>query len=593
MKKQIVLGVFLACILTTSFSQTKETDKRLKGFDTYVTKVMSDWKVQGLAIAIVEKNKVVLIKGYGFRNTEQKLPVTPETLFAIGSCTKAFTAAGLCILQDEGKIDLDKPVRDVMPEFALYDEYASQNITPRDLLSHRSGLPRHDYLWYGSPFTRSELMSRLKYLEPSKPLRTSYQYQNLMFLSAGYLSQKISGQSWEVFTTDRLLTPMGMISTNFTIDDLKKAKDFATGYFEIKNKVETIPYMNIDAMAPAGSINSSATDMSKWLLTLINGGKLNGKEILSASTVRQMQTPTMVLPAAVPIPYDESFYNVYGLGWIITSYRGHLRVEHGGNIDGFSASTCFLPKDSVGIVVLTNMNGTALTSIVRNNIIDRMLGLNPVDWNNRLLDEAGKAKANEEKNKKEEDTNRVKDTKPSHSMAAYAGTFENPAYGDFVVSVEGESIQANLHGLATPLEHYHYDIFKVTNTKYFEGEKVTFITNVRGEIDAVQIKLEPGVKDIVFTRRIPAKEVGIATLQNYVGEFDFGGQVAKTYFKGEKTLYLLVPGQPEYELVPIADAEFKIKSLEGFKVKFETDTRGKVTDLISIQPNGTYRAKRK
>ena len=168
--------------------------------------------------------------------------------------------------------------------------------------------------------------------------------------------------------------------------DLQKAKDFSTGYTVQNTSVVSIPYMNIDAIGPAGSINSSAKDMSKWVRALINGGKYNGKKVFSENTVRQLQTPTMV-NSTQALQYDENFYVMYGLGWSVTSYRGHVRVDHGGNIDGFSASTCFMPRDSIGVVVLTNMNGTALTSIVRNNVLDRMLGMPEVDWNKRLLDE--------------------------------------------------------------------------------------------------------------------------------------------------------------------------------------------------------------
>ena len=313
---------------------------------------MRDWKVQGMAVAIVHKNKVILSRGFGYRNVAENLPVTEETLFAIGSCTKAFTAAGVCLLQEDGTVDLDKPIRDYMSEFKLFDDYVSQNMSPRDLLCHRSGLPRHDIMWYGSPATRRELFARFRYLEPSQPFRTTYQYQNLMFMTAGVLIEDVSKLSWEEFTRNRILNPLDMNSTNFSINDMQKANDYSTGYAEPGGMVSPIPYMNIDAVGPAGSINSNVKDMSKWLLALINGGKYNGKKILSENTIRQLQTPAMVSPAQVPLQYDESFYNMYGLGWTITSYRGHVRVDHGGNIDGFSASTCFMPRDSIGVVVL-------------------------------------------------------------------------------------------------------------------------------------------------------------------------------------------------------------------------------------------------
>jgi CubicO group peptidase (beta-lactamase class C family) len=592
--RHVLFLLLLATPGTIAFGQNKELDKKLKGFDAYVASVMHDWSVSGVAVAIVYKNKIVLSKGYGYRDREKKLPVTAQTLFAIGSCTKAFTAAGLCLLEDEGKLELDKPVRTYLPDFKLQDDYVSANITSRDLLCHRSGLPRHDLLWYGAPFSRRELYERLQYLEPSKPFRTAYQYQNLMFMVAGMVAGQVTHQSWEDFTRDRLLIPLEMTSTNFSVNDLQQAHDFATGYSVQNDTVKVIPYMNIDALGPAGAINSCADDMSHWLVALINGGRYHGKKVLSENSVRQLQTPIMTTPAEVPVRYDESFYNSYGLGWVITSYRGHVRVDHGGNIDGFSASTCFLPKDSIGVVVLSNMNGTPLPAIVRNQVLDRMLGLPLTDWNGRLLADENKNKDLQARVKKEEDDlHRVKDTKPSHPLAAFAGKFEHPAYGVVEITAEGNSLKADLHGLKTDLAHYHYDVFQATGKKYFQSEKFQFITGLDGSIDAIHIRLEPTVKDIEFKRKLQLLDVAAPTLANYTGDYDFGGQVARVYIKELTKLYLFVPGQPEYELAATKPNEFKIKILEGFQVRFEVDATGKANELVSIQPNGTFRAKRK
>jgi CubicO group peptidase (beta-lactamase class C family) len=584
-----ILPLFL--VVSEALSQNKDIEKKLKGFDQFVERVMKDWKVQGMAVAIVYKDKVILSKGYGYRNVDQKLPVTDETLFAIGSCTKAFTAAGVCLLEEDGKLDLDKPVREYMPDFKLQDDYVSENMTPRDLLCHRSGLPRHDAIWYGSQATRRELFERLRYLEPSKPFRAAYQYQNLMFMTAGILIEDISNNTWEKFTRDRILEPLQMSATNFSVADLQKANDFSIGYTEQNNTVVSIPYMNIDAIGPAGSINSNVKDMSKWVRVLINGGKYNGKKVFSENTVRQLQTPTMV-NTTQPLQYDENFYITYALGWTVTSYRGHVRVDHGGNIDGFSASTCFMPRDSIGVVILTNMNGTALTSIVRNNVLDRMLGMGEVDWNKRLLDERNKNKEAQAKAKKEDDASRVKDTKPSHPLDNYVGKFEHPAYGIVEVTKEGENLSINAHGLKSALEHYHYDVFRAMDERYFGGRKFSFVSNVSGEIDQIQSKIEPAVKDIIFKKKVGIDLVA-DVLSNYIGEYDFGGELAKVYIKGEKTLFLFVNGQPEYELVAIKQHEFKIKMLEGFTIKFEVDSSGKAAEMVSVQPNGTFRAKRK
>ncbi len=588
-------SALLVCVLlavSSALAQDKSVDKRLKAFDQTVAKIMADWKVQGVAVAIIEKNKVILAKGYGFRDAEHKVPVTPQTQFAIGSCTKAFTAATVCLLKEDNLIDLDKPVKTYLPKFALYDEYTSNNITPRDLLCHRSGLPRHDLVWYGASATRAELVERLKYLPPTKPFRTTYQYQNLMFMTAGYLVGEMSGMSWESFAKKRILDPLGMTSTNFSISDMQKSADHSLGYVENKDKVEVIPYMNIDAIGPAGSINSTANDMAKWVIALVNGGKYNGNQVLSPATIREIQTPTMVLPAVVPLPYDETGFGTYGLGWSIASYRGHIRVEHGGNIDGFSASTCFLPRDSVGVVVLTNMNGSASTSLIRNYAIDQLLGLGAVDWNGRLLADVKKAKDAAEKNKQQTASSQVAGTHPSHDLKAYLGRYEHPGYGVVEITMEGDSLQVDVHGLKSKLKHYHYDFFEATDERYFNREKVGFSSNLKGEVDRVSLPLEPSLDDIVFNRVPEVVKMSAEELALYVGDYDFGGLGAKVFTRGN-SLFLLVTGQPEYELRPSKKHVFSCPGLKGFEFHFAVDGAGKVTELVSHQPNGVFTAKRK
>jgi CubicO group peptidase (beta-lactamase class C family) len=589
---RILLTLLLLVCSVSAQSQTKDLNKKLSGLDAYIEKVRKDWKVQGLAVAIIQKDKVIYAKGFGYRDVEKKLPVTTETLFAIGSSSKAFTAAGVCLLQEDGKLELDKPVIEYLPSFKLHDAYATEKLTPRDLLSHRSGLPRHDLMWYGGSLSRKEMFDKLRHLEFNKSFRERWEYQNLMFMTAGLLIEELSGKSWEAFTKDRILDPLEMKSTNFSVDQIAKAENRSLGYIELNDKVEITPYRNIDAIGPAGSINSNINDMSNWVMALIKGGQFKGRKVLGESTVRSMQTPVITLPATVPLQYDELGYGSYGLAWFINSYRGKVLVQHGGNIDGFSANVAFMPKDSIGVVVLTNMNGTPSTAIIRNNIVDRMLGLSQVDWNGRALADVKKAREAQEKVKKESDDSRIKDTRPSHALTDYTGSFEHPAYGSLLINQEGDSLQVDFHGLTSGLRHYHYDIFEGTGPRYFKGEKINFKTNLAGEINEVQIKLEPGVKDIVFTRKQLVKEITPAQLKIYVGDYDFGGQVAKIYIRGENTLMFLVPGQPDYELVPVKEHEFKLKIAEGFSVRFVLEN-GKVTELHSIQPNGTYKAKRK
>lgn len=577
-------------ILIFSLNANAQENINLDGYEQYVENAMKDWKVQGCAVAIVKNGKIVYTKGFGLRDVKNNLPVTPNTLFAIGSCSKAFTAASICLLVDEGKIDFDKPIISYYPNFRMQDDYVSNHITVRDLLCHRSGLPRHDFAWYGADIlSRKDIVDALRYLEPSKGFREVWQYQNIMFTTAGYLVEVISGEKWENFVAKSIFEPLEMKSSNFSVNDMQKSSDFAKPYDERKDVVTEIPFRNLDNMGPAGSINSNVTDMANWLIMQINGGKFNGKQVISDGSLRQTQTPQMVVPSVVT---DEVFYNSYGMGWMITSYRGHLRVEHGGNIDGFSASTCFFPKDSIGIVVLTNMNSTSLTSIARNYAVDKLLGLSEIDWNKKLLGDVSKSKELKKESEDKKDPNKIEGTEPSHPLKSYAGKFEHPAYGTIEITLNDDILSADFHSMKAELKHYHYDIFETVENDIIPNLKITFYTNIKGEIHKISIPLQPDVKDIEFKRTVEKKEVGKSLLEKYVGEYDIMGTITKVTIRGEKTLVLTVPGQPDYELIPTGENEFNIKELEGFSVKF-TEVSGKITELIFNQPNGVFTAKRK
>src|SRR5215468_6078573 len=223
-------------------AQDNSTPPNFNGFDGFVEQVMKDWKVPGLAVAVVKDGKVIYAKGFGYRDVKKGLKVTPDTLFAIGSCSKAFTATAMAILADEGKLDWDKPVRNYLPDLMLHDGYATEHIRPRDLVTHQSGLPRHDMVWYGSPLSRKELYDRLRYLEPSRPLHAKYQYNNLMFMTAGLLVERLSGVTWEQFVRTRILDPLGMKNTNFSVSDSEKSSDFAQPYSEVKGQTRRIPF---------------------------------------------------------------------------------------------------------------------------------------------------------------------------------------------------------------------------------------------------------------------------------------------------------------------------------------------------------------
>ena len=589
---RLAAGAVALFLLLGPILASKETKKPdLKGFPEHVTRLIADWKVPGLAISIIKDGKVILAEGFGYRDIEKKLKVTPHTLFAIGSCTKAFTAAAVGLLVDEGKVEWDQPVRTYLPSFKLQDVVASERMTPRDLLTHRSGLPRHDLAWYGSPASRKELFERLPYLEPSKDFRALFQYQNLMYMTAGYLVGEVAGMSWEKFIQKRFFEPLEMSESNLSVNDSQKSPDFALPYQEKDGQVEPIPFRNIDAIGPAGSINSNVLDMANWVLMNLNKGKFKERQIVSEATLAEIHSPQIVMPN--PIQYDEILYTNYGMGWAIVPYRGHLLLEHGGGIDGFIAMVAFLPRDNIGAVILSNSGSTPLPSIVLYNIIDRLLGLSPVDWNKRIKDQMGKAKAEAEKAKKEPDKDRKTDTQPSHPLADYAGEYEHPGYGRLAVVVENGGLKMKFNSRDTALSHYHYDIFEAYDEASDQKTKVSFFNDLKGNIGSLSVQLEPAVKDIVFVRAPERAMLERSFLEKFVGQYEYQSLVVTIAIKGERTLTATIPGQPEYELVPYKGTEFNLKGLQGFSVEFNLDDTGRSVEAKFKQPGATTVFRRK
>ena len=604
MKKTLsLLALLISLAATAQKRKTPVPSDRFAGLDTALATVLKDWKAAGFAVAVVEKGKVVYAKGFGYRDYEKKQPVTPNTLFAIGSCTKAFTSSLLGLLQKEGKLEYDEPVRKYVPELIFYNDDLNNHLSVRDMMCHRTGLPRHDFSWYLSPSTRDSLLARIQYLEPSAPLRQRWQYNNFMFLAQGVLAEKLTKKSWEANVREKIFAPLNMKNSVFSIAEIEKSSDAAVGY-ELKKDsiIQKMPYYNIDGMGPAGSISSNVTEMANWLLTWTNNGKFSDKEILPAAYVKEATSSQMVIGAGLPDKENPDIhFSNYGFGWFLASYRGHYRVEHGGNIDGFSASTCFFPSDSSGVVVLVNQNGSAVPTIVRNLVADRLLGLQHYDWNEERLKISDKAKTEAKEAAKKAVSSRKKGTKPSHPMPGYAGIYANDGYGKFVVTVKNDSLFTTFNKEKMWLSPYHYDVFEIFNTKNGIDStdknpfRLQFNTGLSGDIESMAATgFEPTInKPIVFNRSVPPKEITGEELKKYVGEFELSGMIFKTYVKNEKTLYLFVPGQPEYELVFVGKDQFKLTKLAGYSVQFELNDKAETTALTSIQPNGSFKATRK
>jgi CubicO group peptidase (beta-lactamase class C family) len=526
---------------------------------------------------------------------EKKLAVTPNTLFAVGSITKSFTVTMLGMEMDEGKVDWDKPVRNYLPDFRMYDPVLTEQMIVRDLITHRSGLPRHDMVWYSSDFTREDLVRRLQYLEPNKPLRSTFQYNNLMFMTAGYIAGRLNGKSWEDSVRERILLPLGMNGTTFSEKDTQSAPDFAQPYQkgnDVKSDVKRMPFdaqcPDTCALGPAGEINSSVADMSRYVLFHLDKGKLAGKALLSENNAVQMQTPQMVIQGSPD--FKEQSETSYGMGFFISSYRGHKQVEHGGNIDGFSAEMIFLPADGIGVVVLTNLDGTAVPNVVAYNVLDRLLGMDQVPWSQRYLEQEVKAKESEQEAKSKNYTPHKTGTHPSHDLREYAGDYGNSGYGVVSIAEDGDHFKMTLNRVTKPLEHLHYDVFQVPDSPFeqFAKLRVMFFSDANGDISSLSMPLETNVKDIVFAR-LPDKELlDRSFIEAFTGQYEFPGSPTPftISIRGEHTLILSSPGSPDVELIPTRGTTFNLKDQSGVSVEFKRDANGKVIEA-ALSDNGT------
>ncbi len=578
--------------LTRAADPAAKAKKALEGFDEIVAKGLALLKVPGVAIAIVKDKDIIFSKGFGFRDVETKLPMTADTIMAIGSSTKAFTAFTLGTLVDRGQVEWDKPVRNYIPWFRLYDAQAGERLTPRDLVTHRSGLPRHDLVWYNNhTSSREDLVRSLAYLPPTADLREKWQYNNLMFLTAGYLVETLTGKSWEEAVRTLVFDPLGMVRSNFSVVASQKDKDFALPYDEREGKVVKIPFRDISLIGPAGSINSTANEMSRWVTVHINGGKYGDKQVIGANTLADLHTPYMTTGGVSTRP--DITAPDYALGWMVDNYRGHGRVHHGGNIDGFSAMVSLLPNDGLGFVILTNKNGTVLPELLIRTAIDRILGLEAVDWIGDAAKKLAEGEAVGKKAEEKKTARRRPGTVPAHKFDEYAGDYRHPGYGDLKVTLKGTQLSFTYNGIATPLSHWHYETFNGGKAEdpTFEDMKLTFRTDVNGNVVGVAVPFEPSLDDIYFAKKPDARLSDAAYLKTLVGSYTLATQTVTVSLKGD-VLTLFVPGQPVYDLLPEVGGEFSLKAAKGIRVRFLEDGKEQVTGLEISQPGGVFEYKR-
>ena len=502
---------------------------RLVDYQDYIEAAMRSWHCPGTAVAVMRGDEVIHQSTHGLRDVDAGLPVTADTRFPLASVTKSFTAMSVALLVDEGKLEWDKPVREYIPEFVLDDPYVTQHITVRDMLSHRSGLPRHDMAAWRLDLSPAEFIKRMRHLKFSASLREKFQYNNLMFHAAAYLVERLAGQRWEDFVHERIFGPLGMVSSNFRPEPPQAGQPEAKGYrIERDEKgaptgvVETpIGFHTELSPGSAGALFSTLADLIRWLRVHVNDGRSGETQLVSSANLQQMHLPHMIIPGGGI--FEALFGNTiftYALGWFVEPYAGHTLIHHGGNVEGHSLIVGFVPQEQVGVVVLTNAATIPLRDALLFESIDRALDLPDRDWNHKLHEVVDPLLAGRERGKQTSAAERVEGAPASRGFDAYVGEYEAKGYPDFAVRLADGELQARLVDNLpwSPLNHYHYDVFEWDLADWELRLKVRFATNVNGELDAVSVPVEPAVEDVMFTRKQP--HVDEATIAALAGRYE-------------------------------------------------------------------------
>jgi CubicO group peptidase (beta-lactamase class C family) len=494
-----LLTAFIIFTVVKVNSQNNEIKHKLEKLPDFVNKMMKEWKVPGVAVAVVKGSEIIYQKGFGYRDIEKQLPVTPETLFAIGSSTKPFTSFALNMLVDEGKLDLDEPVSNYIKNFRLSDEIASRHTTLRDILCHRTGMSSYDIFAYFPPESRPKIFNNLKYLHPVTGFREGLKYSNVMYVAAGSILEHFEQCKWEESVSERIFKPLGMTSSNFSVTDMQKSDDFALPYHEADGQIIEIQFRNVDILGPGGSINSNLEDMSKWLMLQLEEGKAGDKQIISSERLKQMHSPHMVVNEKWEPVLGILFPNSsYGLGWTISQYRDRQIIFHGGNIDGFSAQVSFLPQDNLGIVVLTNKMMCMLTEVITYHIYDLLSGFDEFDYNSLFKERFTKAIGKCFSGGEKEPDNKQK-SEPSLPLKSYSGVYEHPAFGKFEIFLENDNLKAVFSEEVLELRHSDKDIFQISTT-IIAGTLLKFHVGKDESLESFSVQFEARVPDFVFNR---------------------------------------------------------------------------------------------
>jgi CubicO group peptidase (beta-lactamase class C family) len=463
--------------------------------DDLVKDAQKAFDVPGVAVAIVKDGEVIYLKAFGVKELGKTDPVTPDTLFPLASCTKAFTTTAMAILVDEGKMAWDDPVRKHVEFFHLSDPLADADVRMRDLVCHRTGLAGHDLLWYRAPWKPEEAIRRIGHVKLDKPFRGAFQYQSTMFTSAGYGVGTASKSTWKDFVQTRILNPLEMKATVFTTADAEKGDHALPHRKNLSGEVVSISVCRMEYPDAAASIHASARDLANWVKFQLGDGTWHGKRIVSAKNLGETHTAQMAIrvEGLTKAMNPESHVINYGMGWVLQDYRGVELISHAGAIDGFRVHLTLVPEAKLGIVLLANLHQTRMNLPLSNSIVDLMLGLPKKDWNAHFLELQKKDEADTRDRAKERAAKRHQGTKPSRELGAYTGSYEDEAFGTAKVSLEDGQLVWKWGTFTCPLEHYHYDTF-IAKSDFLGNPMVVFTFGSDGEVKTMDVQDAVGIE---------------------------------------------------------------------------------------------------
>lgn len=494
MKRILTLAIVVLLFYADAAAQ-KDKSRSFIGdsLDNYINKALYDWNIPGASVAIVNNGKVVYMKGYGIKDMDSKNTVDENTLFMIGSNTKAFTGTALAMLESEKKLSLDDKVQKWLPDFKLYDSWVTKEATITDLLCHRLGFEtfQGDFMYFDSDLSTAQVREKFGKVKPLYGFRSKWGYCNAAFMTAGEIIPKVTGKSWAEFVTERIFKPLGMNRSLALSKDISKAENKAAAHTVDMGVLKKIPYGNIDNLAPAGSISSSVNDMSKWVMALLSKGEIDGKEIIPASAIQRTRQPESVLSDGGHM-FNKAHFNLYGLGWFLEEYAGRKIVAHTGGVNGFVTSVCLVPEEDLGIIVLTNTDANGFYEALRNEIQDACLGLPFRNYSDVYLNYH-----NNDIKKKEKEFSLISDTiamkKPTTlPLAAYAGEYNHPVYGKMNIKTEaGKLVMRFEHhkGRYGTLEPLGGNRFFCTYSDPLYGRKKLEFTVQAGKVISLTVRV--------------------------------------------------------------------------------------------------------